>query len=616
MSKSPSKIMDEKNFPDNVIDSVTEDIDSYGIEIMKMINDCSSRFLKMEEIFNTAKSYNFGLIPYYIAQQIINKNKEGLTVTEIVEDIISEYIISTVNYRLNNADIYKIKLLIFIIFSTLTNKASLIQSLINYIDTFESLQNIKDVFSITRHDNYKASTLINTVYNNACKFVDCDNQTFIKPLDEVIKKWIKIFNITKDNVNNYKKSLGKEYYNKVVEFINSNSTFDQTINNINNKINKIFNYKFKEFENLELKFPVNSLQQITKIINDIKLLKYDKHANTTYKYLIKNFRIYIYTSFIIYHPYTMKIPSLNDYDDGNGRTAEFLVSKVYEDVINFYIFSHFTDHSKTYNENMNFIDYDLYTKYNLQYNESIWNEWQKSKEIANKNIISNHKDIIVINVHKFLLYLIKHICPATYHPSKYLNNSLENSQSYCHFITNIDWLNIYNIYNIDAKYIIIHTNIQHFTKENIYKTLLIWASGLQIIYKPLKNLWNYYYNVENTKDYNKYSLSESRISDDITVNDYNTGGDLYSIFDNNFMLIDFKKYSNPNKLTYTRTLVQAWMYLNVYIPPLCIMNNEGLYKEYYLAAVNPLLNNFITATYDSVTEFTKELDLSDYKFTV
>ena len=48
--------------------------------------------------------------------------------------------------------------------------------------------------------------------------------------------------------------------------------------------------------------------------------------------------------------------------------------------------------------------------------------------------------------------------------------------------------------------------------------------------------------------------------------------------------------------------------------PLGMYNNQKLYSEYYLAAINPLLNHFTSATYNDVTTFAERFDLSDYKF--
>ena len=67
---SPHKIIDDVKI-NGVIKSVTEEIDSYGIEISKRILSISKSFLQLEETFNNIKSYNFGLIPYYIAQQFL-----------------------------------------------------------------------------------------------------------------------------------------------------------------------------------------------------------------------------------------------------------------------------------------------------------------------------------------------------------------------------------------------------------------------------------------------------------------------------------------------------------------------------------------------------------------
>lgn len=585
MTKSPSEIIDDTNIKYD-IESVTEDLESYGIDIMKMINDVSSRFLQMEEIFNTVKSYNFGLLPYYIAQQIIRNYRIVDDFNVFVDDIISEYIINTVNYRFTSSDIQKVKLLILNLLMILSGKNIDTTDIVNKIDKLESLQQVVDIFSITKHDTYKAARLINDVYKKVCNHVDCDKHTVIM---DIVKIWVKIFNVTEETLSVYKDDLGIEYYYYADYIISAEDTIDKTITNLNIDIDEMFYELFDLFVNENLNQLNNSSKNIAKLINSL--------SNNSSKYSQENFKIYIYTSFIIYHPYTMKIPSLNDYDQGNGRTAEFLVSKVYEDVINFYIFVHFANNT-------------------LEYSDILWNEWTNVKKDADKKVGRIYKGVItILNVNKFLLYLIKMICPSTYRPSKYSKQLFNNSKEYCHFITNKNLLNIYNILNIDARYIIINST-QQLTANKFSSTLIDWAQNLQVIYKPLKNLWNYYYKIKDDKkqDYKKFVIMESRVSDDITVNNYNIGGDLYSIFDNTFMLIDFKKYSEPKEHLYTKTLLQSWLYMNAYMKPLGMYNNQKLYSEYYLVAINPLLNHFISATYNDVTTFAEKFDLSDYKF--
>ena len=153
-----------------------------------------------------------------------------------------------------------------------------------------------------------------------------------------------------------------------------------------------------------------------------------------------------------------------------------------------------------------------------------------------------------------------------------------------------------------------------------------------MLFKPLKNLWNYYYHVNKVNNYDTFAAMVTKIDDTITVNNYNTGwedaehlprteGSLYSIYNGIFTLIDVKnydyteKYNTPAKLRnlYYHTILQTWLYMNAYIKPIGSIDRR-LYDTYRLAVVNPYLNDIIICEYDKVTDFTKDIDLSEYRF--
>lgn len=155
---------------------------------------------------------------------------------------------------------------------------------------------------------------------------------------------------------------------------------------------------------------------------------------------------------------------------------------------------------------------------------------------------------------------------------------------------------------------------------------------------------NYYYKINDPKDYYNYTLtySSNLLSTPETeaykVNKHETGGDLYSIFDKTFYLIDFKKYDLTDKTnahmnnTYLRTLVQCWKklhrsflepegsYMNMYYYPLCnvVDNNNNkmiLYNNYYLSVMNPLHSHIVINTYKNINSIVTPEIRAKYVFT-
>ena len=97
---------------------------------------------------------------------------------------------------------------------------------------------------------------------------------------------------------------------------------------------------------------------------------------------------------------------------------------------------------------------------------------------------------------------------------------------------------------------------------------------------------------------------------------------MYSIYDGVFTLIDVKNYDYSDKYNtsvklrnlYYHTILQTWLYMNAYIKPIGMMNDKRLYDTYRVEVVNPYLNDVIICDYDKVTEFTRDIDLSEYRF--
>lgn len=634
----PSKILDEKSLDGIPLDTVADIIDmsinylpSYmnndnsiithntGESIMKSILDMSSKFLQIESLYNINNSYNFGFLPYYFAQKLVPICRDN-KLSDTIDTLVTEYIINTTNYRYTLADIHKVKLLLLHIIVIISGKNLLynadvqLRALDTAIKYDTIIQTVYDTFSYIRNDKYTAETLITKVIEQSTKALNSD-QTMLSMLtalpDEVkvyvVNMWCYINKVTVDNIDSYRQTLGSYY-----DFTRYVVIFEEPINELldmrNKMVDREFNYIFSVLEedlsdNCIFDEPTNSAERLTSLLNKTP----EEITGLSYK-------VYIYTSFLIYD--SMILPSINDYDSKNGRTAEFLISKVYEDIINYCIYSY-------YNHNT------------IEYNQDIYREYIKVKSLADKDTFAYTDKLVVINTPKFLTLLINTLCPSTFHPSKYKIES--NKHSYCHFIKDKGWLNLYNIFNIDASYILVKST-NRYSKNNII-TLVNWAQNIQVIFRPLKNLYNYYYRLDNPDTYMKYMITyttELIAKEDIKENNRETGGDLFSIFNNSFYLIDSKKYDVSKKTDkdirsiYLKTLVQCWKkllrnflepegsYMNMYYYPICTLSDENrtmdLYKNIYVAAMNPLYSHMVIATYSNINKIITDNIRAKYKF--
>lgn len=617
MSKYPSEIITDSSIDKHLNDDVfvNMSVNAYNNDIINKIMYYASQFLRSEKLYNVNGSYNFGFIPYYYSQKFINSQS---SLQETFYDLVNEYIINTYNYRYNTVNICNIKLLFVRLLTVLSNttdneEINMIFNdiVVNRLASLKVIQNVIDTYDITKKGVLKHSTFINRVFN---KVIDTfykgeyPNSFLIRIY--VVKKWLEMNKVTKENISDFKSQLG-ELYDTAVYCLSECSLIDE-IDNIVNNIDNAFDDIISIIDNSHntLVIPNDNNQRLARIVFD----GYSGRSHLTY----------IYTSFIIYyvvpqcvggnHPVTMRIPSLNDYDNGNGRTAEFLLSKVYEDIINYGIFNTLVNRSSVYSDDS-------------------WNKWQHAKQVADHDILHFEGNVTVMHVSKFLSYLISLICPSNFHPSMHdisrsipnIKNSFSDEQTYCHFIDDVLMRNVYNLYNIDAQYVIIYNGVEVDFNADIsviIAGLIDWSSKFQMLFKPLKNLWNYYYHVDKVNNYNTFATMATTINDNITVNNDNTGGDLYNVCDGIFTLIDVKNYNYSNKYNtavkfrnlYYHTILQTWLYMNAYIQPIGSVNNKRLYNMYCVEVVNPYLNDVIICDYDKVTEFTKDIDLSEYKF--
>ena len=584
-----------------------------GETIMQNILNLSAKFLQMEDLYNADNTYNFGFLPYYLAQKLVPICKNSTNLSEAIDILITEYIINTTNYRYTLADIHKVKLLILNILTILSHRQILfstdiqLRALDTTIKYNTIIQTVYDTFSYIRNDRFTAETLINKVIKQATKTLNTNqtlNDMLIALPDEiklyVVNMWCYLNHVSADNVDQYKQTL-KSYYDFTRYVVQFESPINVLLDTSNKMVDHEFDFIFAELEkefktNCDFNIPDNSAEELTKLMNQSS----ESVAGLSYK-------IYIYTSFLMYSPNTLIVPAINDYDSGNGRTSEFLISKVYEDLINYCIFGYY---------NYNTIDY----------NQEVYDNWINIKSLANNHTIAYTDKLVILNTSKFLTMLINKICPSTFHPSKY--NTESNKHSYCHFIKDKGWLNLYNIFNIDSSYIIIKS-----TNKFAYNTtsLIDWAQNIQVIFRPLKNLSNYYYKIDNQNNYMKYMITYSTEltarpdTEDIKENNHETGGDLYTIFDRSFYLIDSKKYDisaytdEDINDTYLKTLVQCWMYMNMYYHPLCTLSDNNnkvvnLYKQLYVAAVNPLYGHYVISLYKNIDKIITPDIHERYKF--
>ena len=107
---------------------------------------------------------------------------------------------------------------------------------------------------------------------------------------------------------------------------------------VDHEFNFIFSAIEEDINNCDFHIHINSAERLTLLLNKTP----EEITGLSYK-------VYIYTSFLIYD--SMILPSINDYDSKNGgdaehlraslqdATAEFLISKVYEDISNYCIYT-------------------------------------------------------------------------------------------------------------------------------------------------------------------------------------------------------------------------------------------------------------------------------------
>lgn len=149
------------------LDTIAEDVDNSGMSIMKKIINLNSKFLQIESIYNVNNAYNFGFIPYYFAQKIISNwnSYDSMSLNDIIDSIVVEYIINTTNYLYTQNDIHKVKLLLLHILVILTGD-DISEDLIGFENAVKYntiMQTAYDTFSFIENDS--------TSYNHIKKVI-------------------------------------------------------------------------------------------------------------------------------------------------------------------------------------------------------------------------------------------------------------------------------------------------------------------------------------------------------------------------------------------------------------------------------------------------------------
>lgn len=272
----PSKIMTNSL-------TVADDID------VSMYN-LNSKFLQMESKYNINNAYNFGFLPYYFAQKIINiwNSDDQTSLNDIIDSIVIEYT-NTTNYMYTQNDIYKVKLLLLNILVILTG-GDISEDLIGFDNAINYNKIMQTVYNIYNNDS--------TIYNNInqvtkilMKDLTMHEMLQNRPNEVkiyVIKMWCFMNNISADNIEQHQQKLG-QYYDFAKYVVTETESLQDSFDIDNKLINKTFSLDFEEFDKIRkqkriLKIPVNPSEELVKLC-DTNLL----------------YQIYIYTSFLLYN---------------------------------------------------------------------------------------------------------------------------------------------------------------------------------------------------------------------------------------------------------------------------------------------------------------------------
>lgn len=593
--KYPSNIVNKSSYPEDAfVNKRVNTINNNNIQLHKKINLLATVINYYEDIFNNG-SYYYVQLPAIIIQLLQKYNSLNRYSINQIIDIIRKDLLNRDNSFTKYQDIDYNDITFLIIFTINKilgiNNSDLYNEYTNYINNIldfyiydkVTIKNFsKNIFdTIEEYDSFiiNANKVdLNNIYMYVLKLFTAYNENKnLKTKFNIVSLYIKYLINDNLNTNDLFNNLPNEFpvnnfKNILNDYINLRRNY--TIKDLQiyeNYIEILYNYvlsqeievismdeqikKINEFKKyiIALEKSINYNINFNYIYNGIDF-NYINYINQNYGKNINEIDFYIDISILMYiqKPFEL-IPSINNTDGTRGRLSEFLLSNVFENINNTLIVNNGIFDSKIY---------------------------EKFTDIDNYKIIKKYG---YINLNELQLYILQ------------LKDLTEN-QNY------INKLNqIYDCLDINSKYILVKINTEYFesnfdwiskykpsTPEQIDNIILFLAcivKNLAFVYKPLRNI-SYY----NDKFDDSTKISEK------------SGGDLYSILDNNFYLIDSKRYGNDRWTDGTKntTLLQTYLYMNAYNKYLNMFDNDGIYNNLYLGVVNPLKNDSIFINYKNV----------------
>ena len=505
--------------------------------------------------------------------------------------ITSQYINKEYGLDFTNTDINKIHVLIAYILCKMINKDNLCSKI---IDTYKDLTlyyNIHTFFGdiLTVDVNDKGEFTSRSIQ----KIIDNINAEIFSNMDrpQQIEKYI---------------------YSKVVDYLginNKNGKITIKLNNINDpqyiiKLEQDIDVEYNKIleeviQSYYVPISTDHYFNDTNMLNDETLFNITNTSIFNHNIFNKNILDNYYdTSMLIYTQHL--IPPIKSNDDGNGRLSEFLLSTVYHDYgTKCYIRNNVL--TETSNNNNKY--YGIDNKYNY----------------------------CVLNIRRLNYLYVNYFCKDGIFTKRHLYLNDPSCKLYFNRGYNL-FADIYNKIHIDVDNILVKLDDQ-ITKDSIEKlfndlesnntrnnidndlkiihVLIDLINRFVIIFAPLQPLTQYYSNMENkSNDMNRlwYNKNLNIYSDTINVNN-DSGGDLYCADAKNFYLLDSKRYNEFNDCYKMKTIIQSWMYMNVYMKPLCYIQDirdkdngiYKLYKDYYVGFVNPLRNELAVYNYNDIS---------------
>lgn len=591
-------------------------------KVMKQIIYHTSMFNYAEDTYNKNNEYYFGELPYIIEQKIFNFIKARKDINDFVNYIDNEVILPYLNKMYNldytNSDFNKIQLLIIFIIMTMSSNSN--QDLFNQImDCYNNLTmyyNINYLYGnnlynvdLNRDGKFSDANIKNilaTVYNvfsNDCNAYNKCSEEYSKCIYNGMEsirdptcKLILSYLGWSDETKTFNVSQIDDYNQKLL--IPAQQRFDKLYKDCIDSYLHAFNKKYINKINYNTTFHAIA-QEDVKTTQIIIKSSSDLYNNILTKSVLKN---YFYTSLLMYKHF--QLPPIKSNDDGNGRLSEYLLSNVYH---NYGIYLYTNGNIDTDNTTHNIID---------EY----------------KNIRNNDETYYMLNIRALCLLYLKYFCRNGIFTKRLLNHEDPECKVVFNQGYNI-YADVYNKINIDNDYVLVKLNdtvninyiydtfrtldkrIQAGTDIEILRVIITIFKQFVIIFAPLRPLTNYYSTMENVNvDRRWFNKNLNIYNEDLSVNN-DSGGDLYCAQGDDFYLFDSKRYNNFDDCYKVKTLVQSWMYMNVYWRPLCcIYNNDitvnkkvgknfELYKNYYLGFINPLRNDISACTYNSMNMY-------------